>query len=310
MRRSVRALIVTVGAAASMAAAQESQQIIYQVAHPDGTWSNAVAAMPGDRIEFRVMINYTGTRTDLLGLGNARFQPTFSNFDNTGEGSSRDSFEPFTRNGGSAGGPNPPPWPTMVTPEEAQSTAPVMGGYGRVFPFGSTAMNAASFNVLTDFRHDGGSHGAPQGSWARLAGGYCSNWPQASLAATPVPTGDLLNILRGVATSQLAQASAGTAWQGGTQNITVFRGAILLSADNPDVRTIEMGVADGSLLRVGNAESADDSRYIAWQQSATDLGSYRVLDTQVLGANIMIVPAPAGAALLAAGLLVAARRRG
>ncbi|HYF14918.1 MAG TPA: hypothetical protein VD971_07600 [Phycisphaerales bacterium] len=304
MKKCVFAIVALAGATTTvLAQAPEANgsQMRFEVLN-GATWGSSINANPGETVDFRVVVSYTGTRTDLLALGNARFQPTFSNFDNSGTGADRDNFRPWL-NGGTSGNNIPG---SLLSQAEGNSTA-TLPAYGRVFPFGSTAMNSGGSNILTEFRHDGGANRAPAGSWARLSGSFGSNWPLPALTTTPVATNELLGILRGVAASQLAQASAGSAWQGGTQNIVIFRGAITLSNDGA-ARTITISNAEGSLLRVGNAQSADDARYIAWQESATDLGSYRTAVNVVSGA-ITVIPSPASLALLGLGGLAAARRR-
>lgn len=298
------AVLAAAGLCTPTLVAQESQQLIFQVAHPGGTWSNLVTALSGDQIEFRVMINYTGTRTDLLGLGNARFQPTFSGFDNAGAGASRDEFLPWLNNGTSSNGiPN-----SVLTQAQGASTAPLVA-YSRVFPYASVAMASGNMNVLTEFRHDVGHNRAPAGSWARIAGTFSSNWPLPSQTAPPIPTAEINNILRGIASSQLNQTNAGAAWAGGTSNLIVFRGAFRLALDNMDSRVVELSIAEGSLLRNGGTNSADDRRYIAWQVSPTDLGSYRAFSTQILGATVAVVPAPSGALIFAAASWAVTKRR-
>ncbi|HYF13849.1 MAG TPA: hypothetical protein VD971_02120 [Phycisphaerales bacterium] len=300
---TVKALVVAAGCCGAIARAQESQRVQFEVLN-GGVWSPMVIALPGHTVDFRVVVSYTGSRTDLLALGNMRFQPAISNFDNTGSGASRDQFLPWL-NGGVSG--NNTPF-SMLTQAEGNSNTP-LAAYGRVFPFGATAMNAAGQNTLTEFRHDGGANRAPAGSWARLAGSFASNWPLPALTTPPVPTNELLGILRGVAAGQLSQASAGSAWQGGTQDIVVFRGAIRISSDIQG-RLLQLGLAEGSMLRAGDVSSADDNRYIAWQQSPTDIGSHRVFETTILPATIWIpIPAPSALALGAFGALAASRRR-
>jgi len=94
--------------------------------------------------------------------------------------------------------------------------------------------------------------------------------------------------------------------KGGTQDIVVFRGAVQLST-NAGNRTLILSNAAGSLLRVGGVGSDDDARYVAWQTSTTDNGSYRSAVQVLTGA--IVIPTPGGLALLAVGGIAAARRR-
>lgn len=54
------------------------------------------------RVEWRAVVNYLGTRTDLVGLGSILYSPIISNADNTGTGAQADQFAPW-RNGGVGG---------------------------------------------------------------------------------------------------------------------------------------------------------------------------------------------------------------
>lgn len=272
------------------------------------SWGASTDVNPGDTVQFRVSVSYTGSRTDLLGLGNMRFQIQADGFDNTG--ANQDSFGAF-RNAGTSG--NNIAGSMLTATEGNDSAGGALATYGRVFPWGSTAMNSASSNIMTAFRHGGAAPvaGAPAGEWGRIAGSGVTNWPLATLSAAQATAANLQSILRGIAISQLAQASAGSAWLGGTSNLIVYRGAVTVSSDAlapGNTRTISLGTVAGSLLREGSTNSALDSRYIAWQQSATDLGNWRTAVASVPGL-INVVPSPASLALLGLGGLAAARRR-
>lgn len=306
----VAALIALSGAAAVVTAQPDTNlptetQVRFQVWN-GSSWSNQAAASPGDQVEFRIVVSYTGSNSSVMALGNARLQPVISNFDNDNGNGSVDGFAAF-RNGGVSGNFIAG---SMLSQAEGQN-GNALPSYGRVFPFGSAAMNGANGNTLTAFRHGGGApaNGAPAGSWARLAGSTVATWPASGLTAAQANAASLNGIFRGLAVSQLSQANAGTAWQGGTQDIVVFRGAIRISSDIQG-RLLQLGLAGGSMLRAGDASSADDNRYIAWQQSPTDIGSHRVFETTILPATIWIpIPAPSALALGAFGALAASRRR-
>ncbi|HYF14916.1 MAG TPA: hypothetical protein VD971_07590 [Phycisphaerales bacterium] len=303
----VAALIALSGAAAVVTAQPDTNlptetQVRFQVWN-GSSWSNQAAASPGDQVEFRIVVSYTGSNSSVMALGNARLQPVISNFDNDNGNGSVDGFAAF-RNGGVSGNFIAG---SMLSQAEGQN-GNALPSYGRVFPFGSAAMNGANGNTLTAFRHGGGApaNGAPAGSWARLAGSTVATWPASGLTAAQANAASLNGIFRGLAVSQLSQANAGTAWQGGTQDIVVFRGAVQLST-NAGNRTLILSNAAGSLLRVGGVGSDDDARYVAWQTSTTDNGSYRSAVQVLTGA--IVIPTPGGLALLAVGGIAAARRR-
>lgn len=266
------------------------------------SWTSSANVLPGARVEYRVTVSYTGTST-VFGLASGRYQPTFGGADN--EGASQDTNAAF-RNGGVSG--NAVAGSLLSTAEGENGGA--LASYGRV-GFGGTAMNSSSQNILAQFRHTGGSNGAPAGSWIRLAGSSVTSWPLATLNAAQATGTALNNISRGVAITQQPQTNAAsgavnTFYTNGTQNVVVFRGALLLS-DSTDLRTITLGNAAGSNTRQGGTNSADDFRYFEWHTNAFG-GVFRSAVSVAEGA-INVVPTPASVALLGLGGLVAARRR-
>lgn len=266
-------------------------------------WSNQLVVVPGARVEYRAVVNYTGTSTVPLALGSIRYQPTFSNIDN--DGASVDGNAPFRNNGVSgvvyANS-------TLTTAEGV--TSQPLPTYGRV-NFAATAMQSSTLNVLTQFRHGGGfaQTGAPTGSWIRLAGSSVTAWPQPTLSA---PTAAELNMIaRGVVSSQASLLNpVGTPpnpfYISGTQNLVVFRGALLLS-DLNDIRTITLSSAPGSQDRAGFIGSPDDARFMTWQTSAFG-GSYRT-GVVISDARIVVIPAPPGVACVALAAIAVTRRR-
>ena len=268
----------------------------------DGTnWVSNINGMENQRVEYRVVIDYSGPRTDLFALGEVIYQPTISGVDNTG--ASQDQHAAF-RNGGISGNSVAG---SMLTGAEGGNGGALAGGYGRVV-YGQTGMNSstASQNTMTLFRHSAGSAGAPAGEWMRVAGQFVTSWPAATLPAAPGATG-VNNIQRGVASGQTSFALAPTTHVAGVDNLVIFRGAITLS-DALDTRTLVLNSSDAFLKRTGGTTSTDDRRYMTWQTSNVDAGSYRTGVTFV-PATITLIPTPATAALLGLGGLVAARRR-
>lgn len=267
-----------------------------QVFNPDiGAWTTSVGAAPGGRVEWRVVVSYTGTNTNVYALGSMTYQPTFSNADNTGP--NVDQLAPW-RNGGVQGNGVAN---SMLSVAEGASGA-ALASYGRVV-FGATAANSSSQNIVTTHRHGGdfASARAPAGSWLRVAGSFVTQWP---LPALPLPTDatptELSNINRGIQANQTAAQSAiigfpNTSHVAGTQNMVVFRGALLLSTDLRS-DNITLGVAAGTQQRVGGINSADDTRYISWQTGISDNGSWRTGFT--INSATIVIPAPASLALV------------
>jgi len=268
------------------------------------SWTNTVNVAPGGRVEYRVVVSYTGTATAPVGLGTIRYQPTFSNADNSG--ASVDNNVAF-RNAGTSGSAIAG---SMLSDAEAQSGA-ALATYGRS-TWGGIAMQSSTLNVLTQFRHGDGAaaNGAPAGSWIRLAGNSVTSWPLATLSAAQATTANLNNIARGVVAGQASRINATTGltnafYVGGTSNLVVFRGALNLS-DSTAERTLTLSSADGSQDRVGAANNADDTRFANWFTSDFG-GSFR--SGVVVSSASIVVPTPGALALVGLGGLVAARRR-
>jgi len=275
-------------------------RLTFQVYNPvTSSWGSSIDAAPGQRVEVRVVASYVGTRTDIFAMGEALYQPTFSNADNTGTGAQQDQIGAF-RNGGNGGNSIVG---SMLTQAEGASGA-ALADYGRV-GFGGTATAATSSNTMTSFRHSGGSDGAPAGSWIRMAGNFVTQWPTA-LPGTTDANG-INRILRGISSQQQSQALNSTFHIAGNSGLVLFRQAIILS-DDAAARTLQFSSFPESGRRVGGTTSTDDRRYMTWQTGSADSGTHRT-GIAYVPANINIVPTPASAALLGLGGLIAARRR-
>lgn len=266
------------------------------------SWGNTVNASPGQQVEYRVVINYTGPRTDLLGLGDSRYQVSFSNADNTGP--SQDALVAFPGDGTSSFLEN------MLTAADGENGSP-LPAYGRT-GFDHYGQIAGALNRLRIFRHGGDSPqaGAPSGSWLRVAGEFVTSWPVAQLPGVPtVQQGNA--ILRGISSAQLAPdgplGSPNTRFRGGVSNLVVFRHAVVLS-DLADEREVTLSIAEGSLQRVVANRSSDDRRYIQWHESRLGvLGTYRT-SVAIVPATI-VIPTPGVLAVVGLSGMLAARRR-
>lgn len=277
-------------------------QLRFEVLNPQtGTWGSTYPdALSGEQVEFRVVASYIGTRTDLFAMGEVLYQPTISNADNTGAGSSADQIAPYI-NGGNGGNSVAN---SMLNELQGNSILP-LSGYGRV-RFGGTACTATGSNTMTSFRHAGGSDLAPAGSWIRLAGTFASLWPQP-LPGLPLVT-DINRVLRGISSQQQSQSLAPAFHVAGTQNIVIFRQAITLS-DSDEVREMQFSTFNEAFRRVGGTTSTDDTRYMTWQTGAADSGTHRTSVTIVPATIWVNVPAPGGAAASVMAVLWASRRR-
>lgn len=287
-----------------------ASRLFYQVFDTtSNAWTTAVNVVPGARVEWRAVVSYTGTNTNVSALGGIVYQPTFSNIDNDGATDARDELGSWRV----APSPQNPvvPMSPVLSLEEGETGGP-LGSYGRVV-FGGTVMSQSSGNVMTTFRHAGGNAGAPAGSWLRVAGSFVSTWPLAALpTAADATATNINNINRGVASTQTAAINvvtgqANTFHVAGTQNLVIFRGALLLS-DQSDARVIALSTAAGTQQRVGGVGDADDRRFMLWQTSPTDNGTWRT-GVALESASIHVIPTPATSSLLAALALVATRRR-
>lgn len=310
MERRVQSwsVVAAVACAAGQAAAQTTfetvgGQLKFEVYNPVlGAWGSEYnGAVAGERVEFRAVASYVGTRTDLFAMGEVLYQPTISNADNTGVGAEADQVGAW-RNGGNGGNSVAG---SMLTEAEGNDGGP-LASYGRV-RFGGTACTATGSNTLTAFRHTNGSDGAPPGSWIRMAGSYVSQWPQPQ---TGLPSAALINlILRGVSSQQQSQSLAPVFHAPGVQNMVIFRQSITLSSD-PSARQLEFSTFLAAFRRAGGTIAPDDTRYVSWQTGPADSGSHRTGVTIVPATIWVNIPAPgAGFAFIVFGLSAARRRR-
>jgi len=254
-------------------------------------WSTSMVATPGTRIEYRVVLDYTGTRSDLFALGEALFQPTIRNAGLAALGAT------YLPNG------------ALTQADGASIMAlPQYGRVGYLRP-GTTPVNS---NMMTNFRHTGGFNGAPPGDWMRVAGSFVSQWPRALPSGTDVTADDINRLLRGIACTQLPQSVSPTDHITGTTGLVLFRGATTF--EPTDGFMMEFSTFRESLRRWGGVSGAsepDDRRYIAWQTGPTDSGSGLTGHRTgvVIQSAIVVIPAPGAAAVACVGLVLASRRR-
>ncbi|HLP83928.1 MAG TPA: hypothetical protein VK157_06220 [Phycisphaerales bacterium] len=285
-----------------------SSRLFYQVFDTTtNAWTTSTTVTPGSRIEWRALVSYTGTNTSVSALGGVTYQPTLSNIDNDDADGSRDELGAWR----AASSPVVPPPSSILSREEGEFGG-VLPSYGRV-QYGAIAMNSSSLNTMTTFRHAGSAAGAPAGSWFRVAGLSVTSWPVPELPTAADATAANLNAInRGVFSSQQSAVNpitlaANTFHSAGTQNLVIFRGALILS-DQADPRAIELSTAAGTQQRIGAVADVDDRRYMTWQTSSTDSGSWRsgvVLES----ATINVIPSPGSITAIAVGVACVVRRR-
>lgn len=272
----------------------------YQVALPGGAWGSSVVAPVGTRVEWRAVLNFTGTQA-AQALGRIYYQPVFSNADNTGTTDNLGAW----RNGGNSGQGNTTLAQGILSLAEGNNSAS-LADYGRVhYGFTSRSTTAGSSGSLTGIRHnsDGGS---PAGSFIRIAGTNNPTWYPGNIPNGTVPLNN--QILWGVVSDN--NSSTNTWFQAGTQGVVIFRQAFIVG--DQDARTITLNSEAATLQRAGGSAGTDDTRFMTWA-AAGEGGSNATIRAGVAynGAEIIVpaIPAPGAVALLGLGGLVAGRRR-
>lgn len=303
--KNVIVSLVALAGVAGIANAQVTQEPIgatltYQVALPGGAWGSNVVAPVGTRVEWRAILNFTGTQA-AAALGRIYYQPVFGNTDNTGTTDNLGAW----RNGGSSGQGNTTLAQGLLSAAEGASSNQ-LADYGRVvFGFTSRSTTAGSSGALTGVRHNG-DNGAPAGSYIRIAGTNNGTWYPATQPNGSVALNN--QILWGVVSDNNTAAS--TWFSAGTQGVVVLRQAFIVG--DQDARTITLNSEAATLQRAGGSSGTDDTRFMTWA-AAGEGGSTATIRVGVnyAGATITVppVPAPGAVALLGLGGLVAGRRR-
>ncbi len=306
--KNVIVSLVALAGIAGAASAQVEQAPIgatlrYEVSLNGGAWSQSVNANPGDRVEWRTVVSLNaGLQANAL--GRIFYQPVLSNVDNVADANGQDSLAMF-RNNGISGQGNSTLTPGLLSAAEGNNAA-ALADYGRVvYGFTSRSTTAGNSGGLTGFRHTAGSDGAPAGNFIRIAGANNTPWYPAS-----IPNGTVaLNsqILWGVVSDNNTATS--TWFATGTQNLVLFRQALILST-NDALRSITINSEAATLQRAGGGSGTNDLRFATFAL-AGEGGSTATLRVGIeyIGAKINVVPTPGAAALLGLGGLVATRRR-
>jgi hypothetical protein len=309
--KNVIVSLVALAGVASAAYAQPPMQPIgatfrYEVALPGGEWGSSVDILPGQRVEWRAVVSYTGTAA-AVALGQVFYQPVFGNVDNAGAGATVDSLGAW-RNGGISGQGNSTLVPGLLSVAEGNNSAS-LADYGRVrYGFTSRSTTAGNSGPLTGFRHTAGSDGAPAGNFIRVAGQNNPTWYPATIPNGTVALNN--QILWGVVSDN--NSATNTWFTTGAQNVTIFRHAFIASTDDVPVggRAVSINSESATLRRTDGGSGTNDTRFMtfALQGEGGPTATLRV-GVNYIPATINIVPTPGAAALLGLGGLVAARRR-
>jgi len=280
MKKVIASLVAVAGMSVA-AHAVVNTSIVWQVSTDNVNWSSSVNALPSSTVYSRALVSYTGTAAP-LGLASLAFQPTLSNW------TAADTLLPFVAGGQ---GSNTLPAGNVGVVTDASSNTQ----FGRVSPFGRSALSATNFMR-------GHVHANPDGSGAtylRIAQNQVTSWIGGA-GNTTGGSGVLIGQLNDV-----GRTTAEPAFVNSLQNILVFKMGITLSAVDARPDLILTAPADG----FGNRNSTNGDREIYWFSNMTEsTGQIRGTAT-VTGATIHVVPAPASLALLGLGGLAVARRR-
>jgi hypothetical protein len=285
--KSVIASLVAVAGLSVAALAEVNTRMEMLVSVDGGPLSSSVDILAGSgnhNVEVVVSMSYIGSGAP-VGLASVVFQPTVSNFG----GSSGADVALAYANGGAGS--------NVSAPSGVVSDSP--GQYGRISPWGRTALSTAT--AITNHLHTGGSGGAPAGNWLRIAQRQVTGW----IGGTGNTTGG-----SGVNIAQLAdvgRTASDPAFNPSLSNVHVFRFGMTVNANSGErVLTV-----DAPLAGFGNFTSTTGERQVYWFANMNESsGSVRGTATVAQGfINIIPVPTPATMALLGLGGLCVARRR-
>jgi hypothetical protein len=216
----------------------ENTLVEWQVSLDNVHWASGVQARPGDLVRARAVVFYTGSATP-VGLSALAFQATVSEWDSTGP--SVDTAWVFT-----SGSTEIPPY----TCEVQDQTEPLR--FGRVRPFNRCPLNGGS--LVEGYVHVGGSGGAPEGSWLRIAHVQTTAWMGAAGNTSGnggIPIGQLSNVGR---------VGSDPPFEGRVTDLVVYKFGVVLSADNAG----RMMVVDSPAAGLGAYNAGTGVREVSW----------------------------------------------
>lgn len=266
----MKIVIASLVAAAGLASVANAQALRYEVSTNGGaSFSSSANALPGSQVIVRAVVSYTGTAAP-VGLASVVFQPVVSNY---GAG---DSLAAFLGGTGPSG--------NQIA--GSMATAGDYSAFGRVSPFGRTALSTSSY-----------LRGHVSGSTLRIA--------QANVTSAIGGAGNTTGN-GGVSIAQLSnvgRVASDPAFNDSLQNIEVFTFAITLGADPAD-RTLTIDTPEAGF---GNRVSG--AATVRWFTNLNESTGSTLTAATVGAASINVVPAPGALALMGLGGLVAGRRR-
>lgn len=284
----------------------------YEVALPGGAWGSSVTINPGERVEWRAVISFTGTQ-NAVALGRVYYQPILSNVDNSGDGATIDQLGVW-RNAGASGQGNTTLQQGILPPTgpgSGDDSSTFAQGYGRVgYAFTSRSTTVGSSGALMGHRHSAGSSGAPLGEHIRIAGSNAPSWYSAT-----IPQGTVIQnngILWGVVSDNNMPFS--TWFLPGTQNLALFRQAFIASSDvSVGERIVTINSEASTLQRAGGSSGTDDTRFMTWAQQGEGGSTATVrVGVEYVPATIVIIPGPCvlgGLGACGVSVLCVSRRR-
>lgn len=275
--KSVIASLVAVAGIAVAANADVNSRMDMLVSTDGVNFLPAVNANPGDTIQVLVSVSYTGTASP-LGLASLVFQPTVSNFHTT------DTALAFVNNGAGSNTSTP-----------AGVIADAAGSYGRISPWGRTAMTTTT--AITNFNNN--SVGQPAGGWLRIAQHQVTSWIGG---AGNTSGGSGVNIAQ---LANVGRTTSDPAFNSTLTNVHVFRFGFTLDSSTA-FRDLTV---DAPANAFGNYNSTTGERETRWWADLNENTGSIVGTALVVPGIVHVVPSPASLALLGLGGLAMARRR-
>lgn len=265
---AVSLLMASAGVSAARAESTVDVQVSRGLAED---WHSTMTAHPGDLIDVRIAVSYTGTASP-LGLSSFVFQPTISNWRANG-----DTLQPLVNNGLGS---------DTTTPRGSVPDAP--GQYGRITAFGFVA-NTATTQLRGFTQTQGGV------SYLRIAQSYVTNWIGG---AGNTGGGGGVNIHQLADVGRTLQTPP---FNPALTQVVLFKFGLVMDAAATAARNLAV---DLPLAGIFNGTSP----YVGWYLSPIEpIGSLR--ETPIVHPGLIsIVPAPGplGACLL---MLTPRRRR-
>jgi hypothetical protein len=242
-------------------------------------WHSSLNASPGDSVDIRVLVSWTGGPQTPLGLASVIMQPTVSNW-----ATGLDTFTPLVNNG--SGG-------QFTTPIGAVADAP--GQYGRIIPFAAVSTQGGTGPYQPYRGHINGFEGT---TYLRIANSTATAWFGG---AGNTSGGAGVNIHQFSQAGSDRQAFPLPAFNNQLTDIVIFKFNIRVGALGPALRTMVCDLPLAGLFQQPNP-------YVSWWGSPTEIsGSIR--DTPTILPAFIVVPSPASMCVAAAFMGIMTRRR-